>query len=219
MVNCQTQTLIVNFRIWGNLRFLSHRETTTMLQRGLVRAGIELCYSQGFNPRPKMSLPLPRSVGVASDAEVLSVSVCFGGEADAGDIQDRIQSQMPDGCEIVSVTVVDGKAKYHPAAAVYSMGLRETAINESFRAKFDVLEKSCGGKEELIVNRQKARQSRQVDVSGYIDGLKMEDEKLIVNCLITQKGSVRLDEILQLLGLEAKDLCSPIKRVSVEWTN
>ena len=65
------KTLVVKFRISGSLSYLSHRETMTMFDRALVRAQVKLKYSEGFNPRPKLSLPLPRSVGIASDAELL----------------------------------------------------------------------------------------------------------------------------------------------------
>ena len=67
--------MLVKFRIWGNLRFLSHAETMSVFQRACVRAGIPVRHSEGFNPRPRMSLPLPRSVGVESDDELLVLVV------------------------------------------------------------------------------------------------------------------------------------------------
>jgi hypothetical protein len=66
-------TLAVRFRIGGALRFLSHAETSRVFQRACARAGIPVKYSAGFNPHPKLSLPLPRSVGVESDDELLVV--------------------------------------------------------------------------------------------------------------------------------------------------
>ena len=71
----ETILLVMKFRIGRSLRFLSHAETLSLFQRACVRAGIDLCYSQGFNPRPKLSLPLPRPVGVESDDELLAVRV------------------------------------------------------------------------------------------------------------------------------------------------
>ena len=41
----------------------------------MIRAGIEVRYSEGFNPRIKMSLPFPRSVGIEADDELLCVSL------------------------------------------------------------------------------------------------------------------------------------------------
>ncbi|MBW7991664.1 MAG: DUF2344 domain-containing protein, partial [Planctomycetes bacterium] len=63
-VSNETIMLVIKFRIGGPLRFISHAQTLSVFQRACVRAGIEIRYSQGFNPRPRLSLPLPRPVGV-----------------------------------------------------------------------------------------------------------------------------------------------------------
>jgi len=59
------------FRIGGLLRFLSHAETLRVCQRACARAGVPVKHTMGFNPHPRLSLPLPRSVGVESDDELL----------------------------------------------------------------------------------------------------------------------------------------------------
>ena len=113
MVDISTRQLILTFRIEGNLCYLSHHETVSMLQRALIRAGVRLIYSQGFNPRPRLSLPLPRAVGVRSDCEMLCAgggrrrhgridSAPIGGAAsgglhDSGDPADGYQGLVPAG--------------------------------------------------------------------------------------------------------------------------
>ena len=104
------KTLILKFRISGNLRFLSHQETLTMLQRAMVRGRIELCYSAGFNPRPRASLPLPRSVGLASDDELLYASVFSEHRAEI--LKERLSRQLPHGCEIISIELAKEKTTY-----------------------------------------------------------------------------------------------------------
>ncbi len=69
-------TAAIRFRIGGALRFLSHAETARLWQRACTRAALPVRYSQGFNPHPRMSLPLPRPVGVAADEELLVVKLC-----------------------------------------------------------------------------------------------------------------------------------------------
>ena len=51
----------------------------------------------------------------------------------------------------------------------------------------------------------------------YIESVECEQNVLTVKCAVTPKGSVRVDEILQLLGIEFRDLCVPVKRRSVHW--
>ena len=61
--------LAIDFAVDGDIRFLAHRDMVRLLARAAVRGGLSLCYSEGFNPHPRVSLPLPRPVGVSSDAE------------------------------------------------------------------------------------------------------------------------------------------------------
>ena len=74
-VSNETILLVIKFKLSGSLRFLSHAEMLKVFQRACVRAGIKIQYSQGFNPRPKLSLPLPRSVGVETDEDLLCLRV------------------------------------------------------------------------------------------------------------------------------------------------
>ena len=192
-----------------------------MLQRALVRQEVPLRYSEGFNPRPRLSLPLPRSVGVGSDDEVLCALVDLGDDYDIEAIREGLCRQLPDQCVVSEVSVCQKKVTLQPRSAVYEFSLKPSAFTENFRAGFQTLSNAAGGKMPIIVNRQsgKRKSPRQVDVSPYVDSVKIEEKKLIVNCLITQGGSIRIDEIMQQLCISAKDLSSPVKRASVEWSD
>ena len=110
--------LVIKFRIGGLLRYLSHAETLRLFERACVRAGINLQYSQGFNPHPRLSLPLPRPVGVDSDDELLTLKVHW--ELNPGaeqlkeqSIKDALSAQLPEGCRgknqgVISNTQLDG---------------------------------------------------------------------------------------------------------------
>ena len=67
------ETWAFAFSVTGDLRFISHRDTIRVFQRALARASLPVRYSEGFNPHPRLSLPLPRPVGVASEAEIIIV--------------------------------------------------------------------------------------------------------------------------------------------------
>ena len=61
------------FQVDGDLRFVSHQDMLRLFRRALARAEVPVRLTQGFNPHPRMSLPLPRPVGMASEAEVLMI--------------------------------------------------------------------------------------------------------------------------------------------------
>ncbi len=60
------------------LRFLSHLDLMTLVQRAAVRAHIPLAFSQGFNPHPKIAFGPALPVGMESETEYLDM------ETDAG---------------------------------------------------------------------------------------------------------------------------------------
>jgi len=192
-----------------------------MLQRALVRQEIPLRYSQGFNPRPRMSLPLPRSVGVGSDDEVLCAMVEFDGDYDLDDIRQGLSRQLPDQCVIKEVSIRPLKVTLQPLSAVYEFSVKPSAITENLTASLRALQKAAGGKMPVIVERKsgKRKSFRRVDVSAYIGSLELEDGNYRVKCMITPSGSIRIDELMQQLGITAKDLSGPVKRTSVQWSD
>ena len=67
--------MAIRFVIEGDLRFISHHDTMRLFERALSRAQLPVRFSKGFNPGPRLSLPLPRSVGIASGVELLAVEL------------------------------------------------------------------------------------------------------------------------------------------------
>ena len=59
------------FEKTGNARYISHLDLMRLFQRAFKRAGLPLTHTQGFNPRPSVSIALPLSLGVESRCEIL----------------------------------------------------------------------------------------------------------------------------------------------------
>ena len=55
----------------GDAVWISHLDLMRLFQRAFKRAGLPLTHTQGFNPRPSVSIALPLSVGVESSCELL----------------------------------------------------------------------------------------------------------------------------------------------------
>lgn len=59
------------FEKTGNAIYISHLDLMRVFQRAFKRAGLPLTHTQGFNPRPSVSIALPLSLGVESHCELL----------------------------------------------------------------------------------------------------------------------------------------------------
>lgn len=194
----------------------------TMFQRLFRRSGIELCYSQGYNPRPKLSLPLPRSVGIASDAELLCVSVQPGPSTESAEtMTDTIRSQMPDGCTLTELSIVDSKVSFKPRTVVYEFPIADPASADNIEERLADIIRQIKDSTPVYIERTatKKRPSRRVDVAPYIESAELSKNALHVKCNITPAGTVRIDEILHLLDIDTEDINGPITRKSVEWAD
>lgn len=59
------------FKKTGNAIWISHLDLMRQFQRAFKRAGLPLKHTQGYSPRPLVSIALPLSVGVESYCELL----------------------------------------------------------------------------------------------------------------------------------------------------
>lgn len=85
----------------GNAVWISHLDLMRVFQRAFQRAGLSLTHTQGFNPRPSVSIALPLSVGVESQCELLDFAL--NGEEDAADIPSRLNAALIPGVKVLSV--------------------------------------------------------------------------------------------------------------------
>ncbi len=194
------------------MRFLSHAETLRVFQRACVRGRISIRYSQGFNPRPKMSLPLPRPVGVESDEELLCLKV----NRQDKNIKEQLSAELPEGLELVSVDIARPGASYQPRSATYLFALGPERLNDELEA---IIERVLAS-ESLDVRRQTgARGSRikNINVRPFLTSIETDDHGIIVECSISGAGSIRVDEVLSLLELDESMLAGPVRRTGVQW--
>lgn len=84
----------------GNAVWISHLDLMRLFQRAFKRAGYVLTHTQGFNPRPSVSIALPLSVGVESCCEFLD----FDLEGEWGDYEvlvEKLNSTLTDGISVL----------------------------------------------------------------------------------------------------------------------
>ena len=82
--------------------WFSHLDLMRVFQRAFKRAGLSLSHTQGFNPRPSVSIALPLSVGVVSLCELLDFDL--EGQMPSSDIiQEQLNFALVAGVQVVSI--------------------------------------------------------------------------------------------------------------------
>ncbi len=210
--------VVAEFEIKGLARFLSHAETLRLFCRALRRAGLKMRFSQGFNPHPRLSLPLPRSVGVEADADLLCVELaeqtaCAGAKSEAEPLKADINAQLPQDVRLRRVNLEKDGALPVPRRVTYV--LQPAGPPSGLKQRVTRLMRS----DALPVSRpaRPGHGARTVDVRRFIESVEIRARRVLVRCLVEPCGTIRPGEILALLGLEAGDLAGPIRRTDIEW--
>ena len=90
------------FEKTGNAVWMSHLDLMRLFQRAFKRAGLPLTHTQGFNPRPSVSIALPLSVGVESVCELLDFTL-DGETVSCEEICQRLNKTLVSGVRVREV--------------------------------------------------------------------------------------------------------------------
>ena len=214
------QTLVIVFDVTSRLRYLSHQETSRMFARALLRAKVKVGYSKGFNPRVRMSLPLPRTVGVASIGDIITVDASDENR-DIEMLRSAIAEQLPQGCTIEKIEMLDGKVSYKPVCAEFEIAAAGIGNNADVKENVGKLDSSCHAGEQIVVERYSAkkRMNRKVNVAEYIESIELKDDSVLAKVKITQSGSVRVNELIELAGIAQEKVAVQITRKNVKFVS
>jgi radical SAM-linked protein len=223
----ESVSVSVRFAVAGNMCHVSHAEMLRLFQRAFARAGIPLSHSHGFNPRPKLSLPLPRSVGVESDDELLRIKIdlanvsrdrpyCSRSELNAQMLMNDLGEHLPPGCELISAALAESSAPPQPRSAVYVLAVKPQLVGSNLEAR---IQSVCESESLPLERRAKGRGGRikTVDVREFLKSLELRGQEVVVECKICSGRSIRVEEILNLLNLDPASLAAPVRRKSVQW--
>ena len=94
----------VVFSRTATLRYLSHQETITALLRAMRRAGIDIAYSEGFHPHPKVSFGPALPVGIEAEKEYFDVELCS--LPDIEKFLSKINHTLPEGLLLKDAEII-----------------------------------------------------------------------------------------------------------------
>lgn len=204
--------MVVRFAIDGDLRFISHHDMMRMFERSLARTRLPVKFSKGFNPRPRLSLPLPRPVGVASAAEVLLLELSEPTDSEA--VLSRLAAQLPAGVTLTECRVFKGKRSPQPMEAVYTVELPPECCTE-VGDRLERLMRTSAFRVERMDRRTKA--FKTIDLRSYLVAAELVKGVLTWTARVTGKGSARPQEFLAAVGLDPVALLHHVRRVRVVW--
>ena len=91
------------------VRYISHLDFASVMQRAICRAHLPAAYSEGFNPHMKISFASALSLGVTSDAEYMDLElkkdIC------QPELFDKLSATLPPGVQLLQAKQIDMRSK------------------------------------------------------------------------------------------------------------
>ncbi len=201
----------IDFAVDGDIRFISHREMMRVFARACARAGLPVRRTEGFNPRPRIMLPLPRPVGISSDAERVVIELTEPLAAES--LIDLLAPQMPTGIEMRGARMLDPLDRCVPRLVRYSVateGLHQAVL----ASRASGLLGSASIRYDRYVH--KAGRHIRVDLRPFIESIEVAEKQVRFALHVTGDGSAKPAEICEVLGI-GKQLNHLIRRTEVVW--
>lgn len=197
----------------GILRYFSHLDWQNTFLKALARSGLNVAFSQGFNPTMKVSLGIALPLFLESECELVDIEIYD--ELKPDELQLKLEKVLPEGCEIISIVKLDKSAKAVDITAQwaeYRIKLFDGALQnfEDLRYNMEVV---LSSEEILLTKKNKKGFLKKINVKPAIDSYRYDGNTLFM-VLKTGQGSdipaLRADDLMKIL---APDILFDIRRI------
>ena len=209
------------FEKTGNAVWISHLDLMRVFQRAFKRADLLLTHTQGFNPRPSVSIALPLSVGIESRCELLDFDL-DGQKVSNEEIQKRLNENLVSGVRILSVYDDFSKIKNLAYLDCVLTLEYDNGIPEGCEAQLMEL----FGREEVIVEKRTKNGPKQENIIPLIKNIEIcreNDNEILIKaricCQNPALNPMQMAAAIELYLPEMKPDFVKSRRVEVYDTN
>lgn len=203
---------MISYAVVGDLKFISHHDTVRLFERALARALFPVRFTEGFNPHPRMTIPLPRPVGIASEAETIIVETTQ--DLEPGVWRERLDHHTPDDLTVRAIRRLELGEKPRPAWAQYRLTPSDGLASDVDEQIARVLSAPV-----IEVERKKPGDAaaKTVNIRPYVMEIRADGSAVEFSLEISERGTAKPGEIAGLLGYDPKTINHRICRTAVHW--
>lgn len=149
----------------GSIRYISHLDISRAISRALVRSGLDIVYTEGYNPHVRLVFVQPLSIFQESIYEAADFRL-HRDEADFDEITDAINKVLPEGLKVLytALPVMDISSC---AYATYSISLDTDMSDDEIRDELSG---------EMIINKKTKSGYKDVDISEFVKSVSVKDK-------------------------------------------
>ncbi len=175
----QAKSVRLGFTKVGKLQFISHLDLARTMSRVMVRAGIPIWYTEGFNPRPKLVFSLPLSIGTESVCEFVDFKIVE--EMPLDEMAERIKAQFAPEMKVNGVWIPEKKFT-DIAWAGYEIKICTSRAGEEGVDKInEMIEKP------IVVTKRSKSGEKEVDISPLIKSchVSLDGQTIVMHAMLS----------------------------------
>jgi radical SAM-linked protein len=184
----------IRFSKQSALRLIGHRDLMRGMERLVRRAGLSLCMSEGYRPKPRVNFPLALAVGIEGRREVMELELNAAPSAD--ELLSRLQPQLPLGLDVESLEVLPaGCRKARAVTASYEIAVAA----QRFPGLQENIQRLLSSTTWPIRRRNR---SATIDLRASLVALTLRAHRLQMRLKTDPGGSAGPRDVLAALGLD-----------------
>ncbi len=207
----------IKFSKTGSLKFIGHLDVMRYFQKLNRRAGIDMMYSQGFNPHQIMSFAQPLGIGLTSKGEYVDIEV--NTSMNSKTAVNAYNEHSVEDIQILSYKLLADNvpnAMSQVAAADYNVSFREEILsNEELSMKFD----EFIAQPEIIYEKVSKKTTRTLDIKPLIYKYECKGQELFLQLCTGSVENLKPESVIEaffnFLGREFNEYMLLIERTEV----
>lgn len=195
--------ILCKFTKLGYLKFISHLDLVDLFQRTLFQNKVDVKFSEGFNPHPRMSIAYPLPLGIESNSEYMEIYL--NSKIDLKDFLIKMNERLPQGIKIVEAKYDDDESISNKVkSVVYAFKLLNTFYDKN--KDIDIAKEldEVNAMDIVEIERKRKKGKRRIFVKenakDYLNRLELKDEAIYAYIKMSEQGSLKPALVFDILN-------------------
>lgn len=195
--------ILCKFTKLGYLKFISHLDLVDLFQRTLFQNKVDVKFSEGFNPHPRMSIAYPLPLGIESNSEYMEIYL--NSKIDLKDFLIKMNERLPQGIKIVEAKYDDDESISNKVkSVVYAFKLLNTFYDKNKDIDLTKELNKINDMDIVEIERKRKKGKRRIFVKenakDYLNRLELKDDAIYAYIKMSEQGSLKPALVFDILN-------------------
>lgn len=195
--------ILCKFTKLGYLKFISHLDLVDLFQRTLFQNKVDVKFSEGFNPHPRMSIAYPLPLGIESNSEYMEIYL--NSKIDLKDFLIKMNERLPQGIKIVEAKYDDDESISNKVkSVVYAFKLLNTFYDKNKDIDLAKELNKINAMDMVEIERKRKKDKRRIFVKenakDYLNRLELKDNAIYAYIKMSEQGSLKPALVFDILN-------------------